>query len=205
MRLIHAFALLGIVTLGPLANPGCTKYGEGSPCAIENTDPVTHISNDCEDGLVCTPAGMLQACNDSPICCPPQGQTVTSPACIAGTTPDCSTGGSGGMNSNNVGGFGGSGGKIPCAHDLCLAGDRLLPACDPCVPTVCATDPTCCEHAWDDICVSRAVSLCKGLECNASGGGGTGGTGGTAGHGGMSSGGNGGNGGTGGTGGTGGH
>jgi uncharacterized membrane protein YgcG len=208
MRLIHAFALLGIITLAPLVNPaGCSKYGEGSPCSTDNTDPVTHISDDCDDGLVCTPANMLQICSDSAICCPPPGQTTTSPACIPGA-PQCGTGGNGGMTmGSNVGGFssggggnggtGGSSGPPTCPHDECTVGVSLLegsftkqgktfPFCTDCVNTICAMDASCCTHAWDEFCVDKVKSVCKLTICEDSG---TGGNGGSGGSGGMSSGG----------------
>ena len=50
---------------------------------------------------------------------------------------------------------------VACAHDLCVTGDPLDPACDPCVETVCANDEYCCGSTWDGICVGEAVTLCS--------------------------------------------
>jgi hypothetical protein len=217
MRLLHGLALIGIVAVLPLVNPGCSKYGEGSPCSTDNTDPITHVSDDCEDGLVCTPSNMLQTCSDSAICCPPAGQTATSPACILGNgSANCGNGGNGGDTSgSNTGGSGGgtggsggstgTGGHIDCPHDECekglalIAGEQqnlgqggadMLPICSFCVNTICAegVHPECCMHGWDGYCVGFVKSVCLLDTCG-------GGTGGAGGSGGMSSGG----GGTGGT------
>lgn len=65
--------------------------------------------------------------------------------------------------TTGTGGAGGSGGGMACAHDVCMEGPALDPACsDPCVATVCAEDEVCCDPAesWDDICVGEAQRLC---------------------------------------------
>lgn len=48
----------------------------------------------------------------------------------------------------------------PCAHGLCYTGDPLNSQCDPCVATVCASDPWCCSTSWDDQCIDEAISWC---------------------------------------------
>ncbi len=213
MRLIHAMALVGLAVLVPVSNPGCSKYGEGAICDPLNNDPQTNISNDCDDGLVCTPG----LCASTAICCPPPGHAVTSPACN-NMLANCGTGGgnnTGGMNpGTSVGGFGtggsGGGGAPPtCPHDQCEVGVQLLdgfetinhksqPICSVCVNLICDGDGTaehpgdmsCCTHAWDvQPCVNKVASICN-LSCNLGTGGGSGGsttTGGGGGAGGSSS------------------
>ncbi|HVY49369.1 MAG TPA: hypothetical protein VHB21_25935 [Minicystis sp.] len=187
MRIRYALVLLTAVAAVPLVNPGCSKYGEGQPCSVDNNDPVTGISNDCQDGLVCFPAGQLHNCNDTDICCPPSG--ATNPACIPGAL-NCGTGGGGGSTgasslggfggTSGTGGTGGTGGMSGCAHDKCVAGAKLDPACNDCVAAVCDQDPICCVHAWDATCVSEVNDTCsKKDRCNAGTGGSGGGTGGT--------------------------
>jgi hypothetical protein len=51
-----------------------------------------------------------------------------------------------------------------CAHDLCVEGTPLNPACDPCVGLVCSVDDFCCMTAWDIVCIDEAVQFC-GVVC----------------------------------------
>jgi len=52
-----------------------------------------------------------------------------------------------------------------CEHTVCVTGDPLAPGCgDPCVDTICAQNPYCCDTAWDDQCVSLANTAC-GAQC----------------------------------------
>lgn len=53
----------------------------------------------------------------------------------------------------------------PCAHGPCEVGAPLDRLCDPCVTTVCAIDPYCCNVFWDGICVDEADRFCPGLSC----------------------------------------
>ncbi len=52
-----------------------------------------------------------------------------------------------------------------CTHDPCKTGGPLVPACSPCVETLCAGgfngDKYCCEVEWDRQCVSE-VAACEG-------------------------------------------
>ena len=68
------------------------------------------------------------------------------------------------------GGMGG-GGSSPtpaptCSHGLCTEGAKLANGCDPCVSTICAADPYCCQTAWDAQCVSEVASICGQNTCN---------------------------------------
>jgi hypothetical protein len=56
-----------------------------------------------------------------------------------------------------------------CAHGLCVTGDSLDPACDPCAAQVCAADFFCCDSEWDSVCVDQAEDIC-GLDCGGGGG-----------------------------------
>jgi hypothetical protein len=51
-----------------------------------------------------------------------------------------------------------------CAHDVCTEGVALTFGCgDPCVDTVCNSDPFCCDMqggSWDSLCVDGADQLC---------------------------------------------
>lgn len=51
-----------------------------------------------------------------------------------------------------------------CSHSLCNAGTALENECDPCVTSVCAADPYCCNNTWDQRCVDEAQTTC-GLQC----------------------------------------
>jgi hypothetical protein len=55
--------------------------------------------------------------------------------------------------------------KETCAHDLCAPGDKLDPACDPCVQQLCAQDSYCCATTWDSRCLGEVSSIC-GRSCN---------------------------------------
>lgn len=106
-----------------------------------------------------------------------------------------SGGGAGGSAGSAGGGAGGSGGTTSCDHDVCSMGGPLAASCDSCVGKVCASDPYCCQAAWDDMCIGEASQFCNGI-CGSGGFGGGGGFGGFGGGGGF-----GGFGGSGGTGG----
>jgi hypothetical protein len=62
--------------------------------------------------------------------------------------------------------------------------------CNTCAADVCASDPYCCDTAWDSVCVEEVGTICgdtcgaNGL-CGGSGGGGSGGSGGSGGGGGS--------------------
>jgi hypothetical protein len=85
----------------------------------------------------------------------------------AGNASSDGGGGPGGTGGNpGVGGemgttgSTGSGGSVGC-HDLCEEGDVMDASCDPCVATVCAADPYCCDNAWDETCVGEVASECN--------------------------------------------
>lgn len=47
-----------------------------------------------------------------------------------------------------------------CAHNECTQGAALAAACDSCAQDICASDPYCCQTAWDSICVGETTSIC---------------------------------------------
>jgi len=63
-----------------------------------------------------------------------------------------------------VGVSGGGGGT--CAHDKCASGGALTSSCNSVVSAVCASDPYCCNTAWDSICVSEGRTIGKSLKCS---------------------------------------
>ena len=48
----------------------------------------------------------------------------------------------------------------PCSHNKCDSGEKLAPACDSCVATICQELPDCCNVAWTNLCVDRVKTLC---------------------------------------------
>ena len=65
-----------------------------------------------------------------------------------------------------------SNGTGKCAHNMCVAGAKLVANCDvpplasgqSCVGKVCAADGFCCNTAWDGSCVNQVATVCK-LAC----------------------------------------
>jgi hypothetical protein len=51
-----------------------------------------------------------------------------------------------------------------CSHSPCNQGTALETSCDPCVGSVCAADPYCCNNTWDQRCIDNAQTTC-GLSC----------------------------------------
>lgn len=51
-----------------------------------------------------------------------------------------------------------------CAHLVCDTGVALAAGCHPCVGSICAADPFCCNNGWDGLCVGQVASVC-GLTC----------------------------------------
>ncbi|MCH6562793.1 MAG: hypothetical protein IH800_10310 [Myxococcales bacterium] len=56
-------------------------------------------------------------------------------------------------------------GSCGCFHDKCVAGAALIPACDPCVTTICALDSFCCETQWDTPCRGAVFDVCGSSDC----------------------------------------
>ena len=86
------------------------------------------------------------------VCSPPTGEI------------DVCAGGSCGQNNADPQG---NPATSACEHSVCSQGAALDAECDPCVATVCAQDPYCCENSYDEICAGEAKSMC-GSTCNSS-------------------------------------
>lgn len=84
---------------------------------------------------------ITKVCMTNPSCCT---QTWTQ-ACVDAAKMACAT-------------------SCACAHDVCAGGDKLDPGCDPCVASVCKSDPYCCNSGWDGICTGEAELIC-GINC----------------------------------------
>jgi hypothetical protein len=103
------YAALAMTLAAALSAPGCGLQREGERCSLKN------YSDDCSEGLVCTPGIELNDAQ-SDICCPVSGVS-DHPACIPGglTTSASSSGattgaGGGGGGEGGAGGMGGAGG-----------------------------------------------------------------------------------------------
>ncbi|MEO7329533.1 MAG: hypothetical protein ABI193_13200 [Minicystis sp.] len=44
-----------------------------------------------------------------------------------------------------------------------MVGDKLDPACGPCIATICQADAFCCQSQWDQLCVFEVGSVCGQL------------------------------------------
>ncbi|MEJ7734373.1 MAG: hypothetical protein WKG00_34900 [Polyangiaceae bacterium] len=99
-----------------------------------------------------TACGSLIGFEDGYTTAPPDAGTGGE----AGHGGDGATGGGGGGGA----GGGGQGGEVACAHELCVLGNELDAACDPCVATVCEKNAFCCENGWEPDCVAAAADLC---------------------------------------------
>lgn len=71
-----------------------------------------------------------------------------------------------GFESGGYGGWdGGSGAAQLCVHSMCVQGNSLLAACDPCVAQVLAEWPYCGWEGWDSYCVSQTYEVCGVSSC----------------------------------------
>jgi hypothetical protein len=141
------------VTCAGLAASLCADLCSGAVCM--------HTPVDCDDGDACTDDGCDPAsgCTHTPIRCG-DGSTCTEDSCDPDTgcvnTPiDCDDGDACTVDACS-----------PGLSNCCVPNGGL--GCDEagCQATVCATDPFCCDTAWDDVCADEAASLCGDL-CDA--------------------------------------
>jgi hypothetical protein len=146
--------------------PGVGGGGNPAPC---DHDPCT--TGGCLDPA-CDPC-VSQICAADPYCCSSAWDSicVDEVESICGQT--CGGGAASSSASSSTGAGAGGGGPGGCAHDTCVTGEALDPACDPCASAVCAVDPYCCNVEWDSICVDEVDANCA-TPCR----GGTGGAGG---------------------------
>ncbi|MCH9684246.1 MAG: hypothetical protein K0V04_22625 [Deltaproteobacteria bacterium] len=104
----------------------------------------TGLSGICADGI--------QQCTAGSLLCEQTQNAAMMDICGNMLDDDCN-----GMVDDLCGGGN-------CAHELCVEGVALDPACDPCVATVCALDPFCCSNSWDGLCVTSVTEDC-GIPC----------------------------------------
>lgn len=105
------------------------------------------LATDCD-------ACAANTCAKDPFCC----QTAWDSRCVQEAADGC------GLTCN------------VCSHSLCSQGTPLETSCDPCVASVCAADPYCCNNTWDQRCIDESETTC-GIACvNDRGAGGTAGT-----------------------------
>ena len=91
-----------------------------------------------------------------------EGEMNNGSPCV---TLTCATGCDGSSSASSSSSSSGSGGGDPgsCAHAKCDQGEALDPSCDPCVASICADDPYCCDvpaGGWDDLCVNAVAGVC---------------------------------------------
>jgi hypothetical protein len=65
-----------------VAVAACSNEAEGEPCSRDNNN------DDCQDGYACVTPLNTHATNASYVCCPGEGQTPTTAACMANGAVD---------------------------------------------------------------------------------------------------------------------
>jgi hypothetical protein len=110
----------------------------------------------------------------------PDGLAIADASGTGGSSSSSSSGSTGGSTTSSSSGSGAGGGTgsssssssggpgTTCDHPVCTPGAQLTADCDPCAAQVCASDPYCCDTAWDTTCVSEADTTC-GAGCSGSG------------------------------------
>lgn len=124
---------------------------EDCPCAKDPGDPCagpcceSHIGPSC-DNAECAKA----VCANDPYCC----STEWDQLCAASARDLCYDD-NGGVCPYTCG--------VPGVGSCCES--HANPTCDDenCCEEVCAKDPYCCTHAWDQTCVDQAVDACGAL------------------------------------------
>lgn len=100
--------LLAILAVGFFSGSACSNQAEGARCDVANG------SDDCDTGLVCTPASQLaigakETGATWAVCCPPRGATQpTVEACYYQSTTTSNTGGAAGTGGTDSGAAGDS-------------------------------------------------------------------------------------------------
>jgi hypothetical protein len=126
----HALAMFLAASAVLSMAGGCGRQSEGDHCSLDNGD------EDCDSGLVCTPAEELQQGQQDDVdrCCPPDGGTGE---CAPRGAVSGSGGGTGLGGEGNEGGAGGAQGNVGSACDdngdcvdplVCSAGECSQPS-----------------------------------------------------------------------------
>lgn len=96
-------------------------------------------------------------CLRDPFCCTQRWDATCARAAAAGCPGRCSTDG-------GVDGGADAGRPDAGCPSVCSVSSSPIPtSCQPCVQSVCDTDPYCCTTAWDAPCVDRARAVCQGV------------------------------------------
>jgi hypothetical protein len=113
-------------------NPGCLVAT--NPCSQASALP------GCSDEVCCS-----LVCESLPLCC----QAAWSASCVSAAASLCTQCGAAGTGNCFIADF------TPYCDDSCNAD-----SCIGCCAKVCATDPFCCDTAWDGFCVFTAQQVC---------------------------------------------
>ena len=85
------------------------------------------------------------------------GPSSTSSSTSTSSTTSTSSASSS-SSSSSTSASSSSGAPAPCAHNPCVPGVALDPACAACVAHTCASWPGCCTTAWSSTCVTDAAA-----------------------------------------------
>ena len=138
---------------------GCKACAAGASCDLFG-NCVGGVCSGCVDFQgVCQPGNLNAACGKA---ADPCASCLGAQYCVAGLCAhsDAGTADAGAADAGT------------CASPCSSQPVALAPTCEPCVATICATDPYCCATRWDAQCATAAKTKC-GSRC-------TGGDGGTA-------------------------
>ncbi|MFT3763953.1 MAG: MopE-related protein [Minicystis sp.] len=136
----------------------CNGIDDDCNGLADDNNPGIPPGGQCLTGMsgICT-FGTL-ACEGGQVGCHPDNQPAAAEVCDNGLDDDCN-----GLVDD---------GCSTCAHDICAAGAKLDPTCDPCVALICTPqlgmgvpDDYCCDTVWDGLCVQRVRTNCNSLKC----------------------------------------
>lgn len=131
--IVAALSLVGAGLFG-----GCSHQNEGERCSLLNGNL------DCDEGLLCIPAGNLRGGDDDvDRCCPSGGDAITDSRCAP------RIGGSG-DDGNGSGSEGGAGGQAPDDGPAQGLGDACQYTSDCVLPLVCGPTGECQYECQND-------------------------------------------------------
>jgi Calcineurin-like phosphoesterase len=112
---------------------------------------------------VCFAAWLVAGCANRALPPSPSGPSSTTAGTTTAGTTTAGTTTAGTTTAGTTTGTttGTTGIATGCAHDYCMSGGKLDPACDPCVAEICAADSYCCVNHWSGPCVAEVGSICN--------------------------------------------
>ena len=157
--------LCGSCAAGQFCNAGACACNTLTSCAAANKTCGT-IPDGCGGTLSCGTCSAGQTCTNNvcvsscvPLTCSGLGKNCGAVADGCGGTISCGT-----CPSNQVCGSNNVCATPPpvssCSHSECSSGTKLTSTCSACSQKVCASDPYCCNTAWDSICANEGKSMC---------------------------------------------